>query len=156
MLRAIVLVSCIMISASAYAQSREDLDLEDFTVLVEGHVFNLRTHTPIQGALVRATTRPVAPSATTDANGFYSLEVDLEIHDSVNAQCRFQLQRGPEVTYASSSSLPALFVPTPRRDFYPSSSLSVLSVPSLRRDFYLDVRRVAEPIHCLPAIVPGG
>ena len=70
MLRAIVLASCVVISASAYAQSREDR-----TVLVEGHVFNLRTGTPIQGALVRASTRPVGPSAVTDDNGFYSLEV---------------------------------------------------------------------------------
>jgi hypothetical protein len=133
MLPTIVLASFVAIAVSAHAQSRDD-----HTVLVEGHVFNLRTGTPIQGALVRATTRPVVPTAITDENGFYSIEVDLEIHDSVNAQCRFQPRRGPEVTFTSSSPLPTLLV------------------TSLRRDFYLEVRRMAAPIRCLPAIVRGG
>lgn len=109
----------------------------DSIVLVEGHVFNLRSGTPIQGALVRATARPVAPSTLTDENGFYSLEVNLGIHDFVNAQCRIERRRdGTSTTYSSSSPLPTL------------------DVDHLRRDFYLDVQKRAEPIRCLPAIVP--
>ncbi len=133
MLRYIVLATCIAVSVSAHAQSREDS-----IVLVEGHVFNLRTGTPIQGALVRVGSRPVAPTTVTDQNGFYSLEVDLEFHDSIVAHCRFQPRRGPEVTHTSSSSLPTLLV------------------ASLRRDFYLDVSRKAAPLRCLPAFILGG
>ena len=130
MFRAIALVTLIAIAVSAHAQSREDT-----TVLVEGHVFNLRTGTPIRGALVSPIPSPALDGTLTDENGFFSLEVDLAIYDSLAAQCRFQSRGEPEAISWSSSLLPTRVV------------------NYLRRDLYLDVQRSAAQVHCLPPVV---
>jgi hypothetical protein len=119
----------IFVAPAAHAQSREET-----TVLVEGHVFNLRTGTPIRGAFVFPIPDVAFDGPLTDANGFFSLEVDLAIYDSLVATCRFQSRGKPETTSLSSSLLPTRVV-----DY-------------LRRDFYLDVQRSTAQVHCLAPV----
>ncbi len=129
MLRAITLASILIIGFVAHAQSREET-----TALVEGHVFNMRTGTPIRGALVSPIPSPALEGTLTDENGFFSLEVDLEVFDSLIAQCRFRSRRDGESIHSSTSSLPAF------------------AVPYLRRDFYLDIQRSKTQVSCLPPV----
>jgi len=126
MIRAIVLASFVAIAVSAHAKSKEET-----TVLVEGHVFDLQTGTPIRNAFVFPIPSVAFDGPQTDANGFFSLEVDLAIYDSLVATCRFQ-SRGE--TASSSSVLPTRVV------------------NYLRRDFYLDVRQDTTQVHCLPPV----
>ena len=134
MLRAIVFYSFIMIALSAHAQS-----IDEYPVLVEGHVFNLRTGTPIRDALV-CPNASTACGEVTDESGFFSLIVDLATHDFLTAECRFESRGKPETTYRSGSVLPHLFRP---RDGTP-----ILVIEYLRRDFYLDVQRNSEQVRC--------
>jgi hypothetical protein len=134
MLRVIIFSSFLVIALSAHAQS-----IDEYPVLVEGHVFNLRTGTPIRNALVC----PIPSTAcgeVTDENGFFSLIMDLSGHDFLIAECRFESRGKPERTYRSESVLPHLFRP---RDGTP-----ILVIEYLRRDFYLDVQRSSGQVHC--------
>ena len=143
MLRALVLASFIAIALSAHAQSIEETG-EETAVLVEGHVFNLRTGTPIRNALV-CPFPSTACGEVTDENGFFSLVVDLAFHDSLVASCLFQSRGKSETTYRSMSSLPTIDLP--------GRTLPPPVGKYLRRDFYLDVQRSSAQVHCLGPIV---